>query len=149
MLGALARVSVSSSLFAFANWLFLDACIRSARRGRTKTPRGEAVPALITYVDWLPGVCSIIGFFGIALIDKDPDPFRGFGFDLGASDSQARSLPLFLCFSLMASGLLNSVTVLVLKYLMSDVAKESRYYGYANIGQNVLLMLSAAVLWES
>jgi hypothetical protein len=37
--------------------------------------------------------------------------------------------------------------VLVLKYVLAGYEERFRYYGYANVGQNVLLMLSAFVLW--
>jgi hypothetical protein len=30
---------------------------------------------------------------------------------------------------------------------MADYAEQYRYYGYANVSQNALLMLSAFVLW--
>ena len=37
-------------------------------------------------------------------------------------------------------------TVLVLKYLVPQFG-EFAYYGYANVSQNVAVMLSAVVLW--
>jgi hypothetical protein len=37
--------------------------------------------------------------------------------------------------------------ILVLKYVMKGYAERFKYYGYANVSQNVLLMLSAFVLW--
>ena len=36
--------------------------------------------------------------------------------------------------------------VLVLKYLINDYPEQFQYYGYANVSQNVSLMLSAVVL---
>lgn len=38
-------------------------------------------------------------------------------------------------------------TVLVLKYIIQSYPDQYIYYGYANVGQNVALMLSAVVLW--
>lgn len=37
--------------------------------------------------------------------------------------------------------------MLVLKYVLGDYAEQFKYYGYANISQNVAMMLSAVVLW--
>lgn len=38
-------------------------------------------------------------------------------------------------------------TVLVLKYILNAYPEQYTYYGYANVSQNVALMLSAVVLW--
>jgi hypothetical protein len=46
----------------------------------------------------------------------------------------------------MAGGLAGSVS-LVLKYVMMDYPEQYTYCGYANVSQNVALMLSAVVLW--
>ena len=40
-------------------------------------------------------------------------------------------------------------TVLVLKYILHSYTEQYLYYGYANVSQNVALMLSAVVLWIS
>jgi hypothetical protein len=147
--------------FALANWLFLDACIVSAH---AKTPWGQPdtpVPVHVTFVDWIPGICSLLGFLVINLIDKD----RVRGED-NFGDSRAvwrARLFLFLGFALMAGGFAGSVvrhastysylanlsikTVLVLKYVMPDHAEQFKYYGYANVAQNVALMFSVIVLW--
>jgi hypothetical protein len=37
--------------------------------------------------------------------------------------------------------------VLVLKYILNGYPEQYTYYGYANVSQNVALMLSAVVLW--
>ncbi|KAJ7755231.1 hypothetical protein B0H16DRAFT_1417964 [Mycena metata] len=138
-------VYLAGGLFALANWLFLDACIVSAH---AKTPWGQPdtpVPVHVTVVDWIPGICSLLGFLVINLIDKDR--IRG---EDGFGDSRAvwrARLFLFLGFALMAGGLAGSVTVLVLKYVMPDHAEQFEYYGYANVSQNVALMLSVIVLW--
>ncbi|KAJ7726040.1 hypothetical protein DFH07DRAFT_853222 [Mycena maculata] len=135
----------AGALFALANWLFLDACILSAH---AKAPWGlpdTPVPVHVTFVDWIPGICSLLGFLVINLIDKDR--IRG---EDGFGDSRAvwrARLFLFLGFALMAGGFAGSVTVLVLKYVIPDHAEQFKYYGYANVSQNVALMLSVVVLW--
>ena len=37
--------------------------------------------------------------------------------------------------------------ILVLKYILAEFADTYNYYGYANVVQNVAIMLSAVVLW--
>ena len=36
-----------------------------------------------------------------------------------------------------------------MKYILKDYPEQFLYYGYANVSQNVALMLSAVVLWIS
>ena len=38
-------------------------------------------------------------------------------------------------------------SILVLKYVIPGYSEQFTYYGYANLSQNVTLMLSAIVLW--
>ena len=38
-------------------------------------------------------------------------------------------------------------SVLVLKYVVKDYPEQYTYYGYANVLQNTLIMMSAVVLW--
>ncbi len=61
----------------------------------------------VTFVDWLPGLSSLLGFFIVNLIDKDR--IRG---DEGFGDSRAvwrARLFLFIGFAFMAGGLAGSV----------------------------------------
>ena len=37
----------------------------------------------------------------------------------------------------------------MLKYILGAYPEQYQYYGYANVSQNVALMLSAVVLWIS
>ena len=97
----------------------------------------------------------------INLIDKD----RIRGDDYGSPEAVWRArLFLFVGFALMAGGLAGSVvsltlashgisdqfcrqSLLILKYVLMDYPEQYTYYGYANVSQNVALMLSAVVLW--
>ncbi|KAF9051694.1 hypothetical protein BJ165DRAFT_1341226 [Panaeolus papilionaceus] len=139
-------VYLAGALFALANWTFLDAVVLSAH---AKSPWGSQPgtppPVHVTFVDWVPGICSLLGYLVINLIDKDR--IRG---EEGFGDSRAvwrARLFLFIGFALMAGGLAGSVTVLVLKYLMGGYPAQFTYYGYANVSQSVALMLSVVVLW--
>lgn len=91
--------------FAISNWVFLDAAILSAHA----KPQHEIEPVLVhvTFVDWIPGICSLLGMLVVNLIDKD----RVRGED-GFGDSRAvwrARLFLFISFALMAGGLAGSV----------------------------------------
>jgi hypothetical protein len=61
----------------------------------------------VTFVDWIPGICSLFGMLVVNLIDKDR--VRG---EEGFGDSRAvwrARLFLFVSFALMAGGLAGSV----------------------------------------
>ncbi|KAF5378775.1 hypothetical protein D9615_006895 [Tricholomella constricta] len=138
-------VYLAGALFALANWTFLDAAVLSAH---ARSPWGQPdtpPPVHVTFVDWIPGICSLLGYLVINLIDKDR--VRG---EEGFGDSRAvwrARLILFIGFALMAGGLAGSVTVLILKYVLNGYPEQFTYYGYANVSQSVALMLSAIVLW--
>ncbi|KAI9569813.1 hypothetical protein HD554DRAFT_2204247 [Boletus coccyginus] len=137
-------IYLAGALFALANWTFLDAAILSAH---AHSPYGDPQippPVHVEFVDWVPGICSFIGMFIINIIDKD----RIRGDDYGSAEAVWRArLFLFVGFALMAGGLAGSVSLLVLKYVLPDYPEQFTYYGYANVSQNVALMLSAVVLW--
>ena len=64
-------------------------------------------PVHVTFVDWIPGICSLLGYAVVNLIDKDR--VRGEeGFGDPRSVWRAR-LFLFIGFALMAGGLAGSV----------------------------------------
>jgi hypothetical protein len=101
--------------FALANWLFLDACIVSAH---AKAPWGQPdtpVPVHVSIVDWIPGICSLLGFLVINLIDKDR--VRGEDTFGDARAVWRARLFLFIGFALMAGGLAGSVVRLVSPYI--------------------------------
>ncbi|KAH8818974.1 hypothetical protein DL96DRAFT_1670218 [Flagelloscypha sp. PMI_526] len=137
-------VYLAGALFAFANWTFLDASILSAHY---KDPYNEDDQPHVSFIDWIPGICSLLGFLVVNLIDKDR--IRG---EDGFGDSRAvwrARLFLFIGFALMAGGMAGSVTILVLKYVLHHYAPVYVYFGYANVSQNIILALSAVILWVS
>ncbi|KAI0063829.1 UPF0220-domain-containing protein [Artomyces pyxidatus] len=138
-------VYIAGGLFALATWTFLDAAILSAHAHPPYNEPDYPVPVHVGFVDWVPGINSLLGMLVINLIDKDR--VRG---DEGFGDSRAvwrARLFLFVGFALMAGGLAGSVALLVLKYVLQGYQEQYLYYGYANVAQNVSLMLSAVVLW--
>jgi hypothetical protein len=159
-------VYLAGALFALANWTFIDAAILSSHAHSPYDEPSIPPPVHVTFVDWIPGICSLLGMLIVNLIDKD----RIKGDEGFSGDSRAvwrARLFLFLGFAFMAGGLAGSVvcfnlfslipslssslflkqTVLVLKYLIPGHTEQYTYYGYANVSQNVALMLSSVVLW--
>ncbi|KAI0754024.1 hypothetical protein C8Q80DRAFT_1095032 [Daedaleopsis nitida] len=138
---------LAGGLFALANWTFLDAAILSSH---AHSPYGEPQvppPVHVTFLDWLPGICSLLGMIVINLIDKDRVQGNE---DFGDSRAVWRArLFLSIGFALMAGGLAGSATVLVFKYILHHYSEQYTYYGYANVSQNAVLMLSVIVLWIS
>lgn len=144
----LAGVYLSGALFAIGFWFLLDAAIYS------KTVNASVVH--VTFIDWVPGICSALGMLIVNSIDKsrllDDALGGGFGGGSGGGSSttyQAR-LVLFLGFSLLAGGLAGSFVVLILKF----TAKGYNQYptlgmGVANVITNVAIMLSCISLWVS
>lgn len=140
-------VYAAGALFALANWAFWDAAILSAHTRMPWDGEGEPPnpPVHVTFLDWLPGICSLVGYLIINLIDKDR--VRGEDFSGESTAVWRARLFLFIGFAFMALGLAGSITVLVLKYIISAYSEQFKYYGYANVSQNTLFMLSAIVLW--
>ncbi len=163
--------------FALAQWLFLDAAVLSAHFHAPPDAPYDTAPVHVSFVDWIPGILSLLGYIVVNLIDKDR--IKG---EESYADSRAvwrARLFLFIGFALMAGGLAGSVvrtvvtafpgllidwitifircplvlqcvrsqTVLVLKYFVPRFPDQFVYYGYANVAQNVAVMLSAVVLW--
>ncbi|KAG1846740.1 hypothetical protein F4604DRAFT_1976455 [Suillus subluteus] len=90
------------SLHHVANQTFLDAAILSAH---AHAPYGDPQippPVHVQFVDWVRGICSLLGMLIINLIDKD----RIRGDDYGDSTAVWRArLFLFIGFAFMAGGL--------------------------------------------
>jgi Uncharacterised protein family (UPF0220) len=93
--------------FALANWIFIDAAVLSAHAHSPWGDKDSEPPVHVTFVDWVPGICSFLGYLVINIIDKDR--VRG---EEGFGDSRAvwsARLILFIGFALMAGGLAGSV----------------------------------------
>jgi hypothetical protein len=91
--------------FALGHWAFLDAAILS-KHAQPPDPY-DVVPVHITFVDWIPGICSTLGMLVVNLINRDQLLGEGFGGE-GGIVWRAR-LFLFLGFALMAGGLAGSI----------------------------------------
>lgn len=97
--------------FALANWTFLDAAILSAHAHSPYDEPERPVPVHVAFLDWLPGICSLLGMLIINLIDKDRVQGNE---DFGDSRAVWRArLFLFIGFAFMAGGLAGSVVRLL------------------------------------
>jgi hypothetical protein len=118
--------------FSLGFYFFIDAATysKSARNGSSFH---------ITFVDWIPGICSALGMLVINSIDKTRLGADSFSYSGNGVAWKAR-LVLFLGFALLAGGLAGSVTVLVLKYLVHSVVFPTLWFGVANVLANALVM---------
>lgn len=144
-------IYLSGALFALGWWTFLDAVMLSSISARPPpgVDRGEPWPdkpeVIVTFADWIPGLCGTLGMIVVNLIDKSLLAEAGLGGALfgggggggggafaGDATMWRAKLFLFIGFALMAGGLAGSVTVLVVKYLVPGYPE---YYGVANVAQ--------------
>ncbi|KIJ25472.1 hypothetical protein M422DRAFT_193437 [Sphaerobolus stellatus SS14] len=139
-------VYIAGGLFALAHWMFWDAAIVSAHAQPPPDAPYDTVPVHVTFLDWVTGICSTLGLLVVNLINKE-HLLSGDGYGQDQAIVWRARLFLFIGFALMAGGLAGSVTILVLKYILQEFEDKYVYYGYANVVQNVALMLSAIVLW--
>ncbi|KAF8518255.1 hypothetical protein BU17DRAFT_76174 [Hysterangium stoloniferum] len=139
-------IYAAGALFALGHWLFWDAAILSAHAKPPIDAPYDTIPVHVTFLDWITGICSTLGLLVVNLINKEQLMAQG-GFSHDDPTVWRARLFLFLGFALMAGGLAGSVVILVLKYILQNYEDRFLYYGYANVAQNVALMLSAIVLW--
>ncbi|KAK8226911.1 vacuolar sorting protein-like protein Vps68 [Phyllosticta capitalensis] len=145
--GALAQCSHYSDTnparmqFSLGFFFFVDAAAfsKSAKNGSD---------VHITFVDWIPSICSALGMLVINSIDKSRLSADSFSYSGNGVAWKAR-LVLFLGFALMAGGLAGSVTVMVLKYVVPEYPFPTLWFGVSNVVANALVMLSSAILWVS
>lgn len=134
-------VYLSGAMFSLGFFLFLDAAVfsHSALNGST---------IHITFVDWIPLICSTLGMTVINSIEKSRLNSDSFSYSGNGVAWKAR-LVLFLGFALIAGGLAGSVCVLVLNYIVEEARPPTLWMGVSNVLGNALVMLSCIVLWVS
>lgn len=110
----------------------------------------NASPFHITFIDWMPLICSSLGLLVINSIEKTRLSADSFSYS-GSGVAWKARLVLFSGFALMAGGLAGSVTVMVLKYLVRDENEGeganlmTLWLGIANVVANALVMLRYVV----
>jgi len=134
-----AGVYTAGALFSIGFFFLVDAAAfsRSSRNGSE---------IHITFVDWIPGICSALGMLVINSIEKARLSADSFSYSGSGVAWKARFV-LFLGFALLAGGLAGSVAIMVLKYVLKGYPLPTLYFGIANVIANSLVMLSTVVLW--
>ncbi|WVQ77956.1 hypothetical protein IAT38_000036 [Cryptococcus sp. DSM 104549] len=139
---------LSGGLFALSYFLLFDAATLSSH---AKPPsEHDVVPVHMSFVDWIPAICSTLGFLVTSLLDKSHlnAAFSGDAWGGEGPAAWRARVVLFIGVALMAGGLAGSLTVLILKYIIPDYVGYI-YYGGANVATNAGIMISAMVLWIS
>jgi hypothetical protein len=137
------------SLHAFASDLMLTRNLQFALGFYTlidiavwsKSIMNPSEPAVhVTFVDWIPGICSALGMLVINSIDKSRLSADSFSYSGNGVAWKAR-LVLFLGFALLAGGLAGSVVVMVMKYIVPEYVWPTIWMGVGNVVANALIML--------
>ncbi|ODV85193.1 hypothetical protein CANARDRAFT_7842 [[Candida] arabinofermentans NRRL YB-2248] len=134
-------IYLAGALYSLGFWSMIDAAIYS------KTVNASIVH--VTFVDWIPFVCSTMGMIIVNSIDKSQliqsdGGFSGMG---GGMMWQAR-IVLFVGFSLLAIGISGAFLVLILKFLIKGFNEMPTLgMGLENVGANLSVMFSCIVLW--
>ncbi|KAK3671721.1 Vacuolar protein sorting-associated protein 68 [Recurvomyces mirabilis] len=102
----------------------------------------------VNFVDWIPGIFSVLGMLVINSIDKSRLSADNFSYSGDGVAWKARVV-LFMGFAAMAGGLAGGVTVMVLKYVVPGANWPAMWFGVANVVANAMIMLSSVVLWVS
>ncbi|KAL0637866.1 Vacuolar protein sorting-associated protein 68 [Maublancomyces gigas] len=135
-----AGVYTSGALFSLGFWFFIDASVYS------KAANDGWVH--ITFPDWIPLICSVLGMLVINSIEKSRLIADSYSYS-GNGVAWKAKLVLFMGFALIAGGLAGSVCFLILKYIVPQYPFPTLYFGVANVIANSLIMLSCIVLWLS
>ncbi|CCE89391.1 Vps68p TDEL_0A00590 [Torulaspora delbrueckii] len=143
-------VYLSGVFYALGFWFFLDAVIYSKH--------ANASDVHVTFIDWIPFLCSIFGTLIVNSIEKNTllqgalsngggmSSFAGSDLD-SAMAWQARAV-LFFGFALLAGGLSGSIVVLIIKFLAKDYNTYPTVgMGVNNVLGNFFILLSCVVLW--
>lgn len=133
-ISAYAQQLTSRQQFSIGFYLLIDAASysKSAKNGSDFH---------VTFVDWIPSICSALGMLVINSIDKSRLSADSFSYSGNGVAWKAR-LVLFLGFALLAGGLAGAVTVCVLKYVVPGAVFPTLWFGVANVVANGLVMLS-------
>jgi TRAP-type mannitol/chloroaromatic compound transport system permease small subunit len=107
----------------------------------SKSVRNHSDPSVhVTFVDWIPGICSALGMLVINSIDKSRLSADSFSYS-GNGVAWKAKLVLFLGFALLAGGLAGSVVVMVMKFIVPALAWPTLWMGIGNVVANAFVML--------
>ncbi|KAG7660853.1 VPS68 [[Candida] subhashii] len=138
-------IYTSGALFAIGFWSLVDSAIFSKQPVNASTVH-------VTFIDWIPFLCSTSGMMIVNSIEKanlfdNGANGNGFMSTNGGGHAWAARVILFLGFSLLAGGLAGSFMVFILKYLMKGYGFPTLGMGVSNVVCNGCIMLSCIILW--
>lgn len=133
-------IYIAGALYAIGFWAMVDAAIFS------KTVNASIVH--VTFVDWIPIICSTIGMIIVNSIEKS-NLFNNDSFGSSSTTTQWQArVVLFIGFSLLAIGISGAFLVLILKFLIKGFNEMPTVgMGISNVVSNGCIMLSCIVLW--
>lgn len=140
-------IYLAGTFYAIGFWSIIDASIYS------KTVNASIVH--VTFIDWIPFICSTLGMIIVNSIEKSNLFNEGNNSFLGGSsggtnvNAWAARIILFFGFSLLAGGLAGSFMVFILKFLLKHYSFPTLGMGVSNIVCNGSIMLSCITLWLS
>jgi len=136
----MASVYLSGAIFAISVFFLIDAAAFSKSHKNGSDFH-------VTFIDWIPMICSVLGMLVINSIDKSRLSSDSWGYSGDSAVAWKARLVLFLGFALLAGGLAGSVTVMVLKYVVKDVGWPTMWFGVAGVCGSAGIMASSATLW--
>ncbi|ESX03029.1 hypothetical protein KL905_003667 [Ogataea polymorpha] len=133
-----AAIYISGALYAIGFWAMVDASIFS------KTVNASVVH--VTFVDWIPFICSTLGTITVNMIDKK-QLMASDSFGSGSIRWQAR-LVLFIGCTLLAVGMSGSALLVILKYVIKGyTSMPTLGMALENIYATGSITLSCIILW--
>ncbi|SCV00758.1 LAMI_0G07118g1_1 [Lachancea mirantina] len=136
-------IYTAGALYALGAWLFLDSAIYSKK--------ANASLVHVTFVDWIPIICSTLGMIIVSSIEKNrliQDALASGSFSGSSSLAWQARVVLFLGFALLAGGLSGSIVVLVIKFLVKDFTSYPTLgMGINNVVGNFCVVISCVLLW--
>ncbi|AGO11613.1 AaceriADL169Wp [[Ashbya] aceris (nom. inval.)] len=136
-------VYLAGALYVLGIWLFVDCLLYSKYVNASKLH--------VTFVDWIPVLCSTSGMLVVSMIDKNrllEDALASGSFVGSNQRAWQAQMVLFLGFALLAGGFAGALAVLVLKFLVKGYnTYPVLTMGVNNVLGNLFIMLSCVVLW--
>ncbi|GMM30830.1 Vps68 protein [Martiniozyma asiatica (nom. inval.)] len=131
---------LAGAFFSLGLWLLVDASLYS------KTVNASL--AHVTFIDWIPFICSTLGTIVVNSLDK-VQLINEDSFDYGGSSLQRQArVVLFIGFALLAGGMSGSVLILVMKFIVKGFTEMPTVgMGLENVASNACVMASCCLIW--
>lgn len=133
---------LAGACYALALWAMLDATLYSHY--------ANAATVHVTFVDWIPFICSTLGTIVVSSLNKVQLVNSDFGFDTSSGLQWQARIVLFVGFALLAVGISGSLLVLILKFVVHGFTEMPTIgMGLENVLSNAFLVVCCCILWFS